>query len=288
MHRAERLWPALMGITILLALPGCGGGSAVTPSDATRTITGTVTDATTSLAIAGAVVAIASEGLSATTGADGTYSLANVPSTSVYMQFSATGYVSQTLQAAVGVTRLDAQLSPDMTGRATLTGRVTDYSGDAVASARVAVEGTTRAVQTDASGSYTLTLVPEGLRTIVASAGGFRTQRRSLSVSSRSVQAVNFKLDRAPDARALRGSVIDALTGEAIVGAIVRAGADTVLTDNDGHYMVTDVSGTVVAVTVSSEGYLTASANIRISGTDNVANFALIPTGSGGPPGPPG
>jgi len=277
-----------MGITILLALPGCGGGSAVTPSDATRTITGTVTDATTSLAIAGAVVAIASEGLSATTGADGTYSLANVPSTSVYMQFSATGYVSQTLQAAVGVTRLDAQLSPDMTGRATLTGRVTDYSGDAVASARVAVEGTTRAVQTDASGSYTLTLVPEGLRTIVASAGGFRTQRRSLSVSSRSVQAVNFKLDRAPDARALRGSVIDALTGEAIVGAIVRAGADTVLTDNDGHYMVTDVSGTVVAVTVSSEGYLTASANIRISGTDNVANFALIPTGSGGPPGPPG
>lgn len=288
MYRVERLCLALAGITILLATSGCGGGSAVTPSDATRTITGTVTDATTSLAIAGAVVAIAAEGLSATTGAAGTYSLANVPSTSVYIQFSATGYVSQTLQAAVGVTRLDAQLSPDMTGRATLTGRVTDYSGDAVASARVAVEGTTRAVQTDASGSYTLTLVPEGLRTIVASAGGFRTQRRSLSVSGRSVQAVNFKLDRAPDARALRGSVIDALTGEAIVGAVVNAGSDTVLTDNDGHYMVTDVSGTVVAVTVSSEGYLTASANISITGTDNVANFALIPTGSGGPPGPPG
>jgi len=288
MYRTERPWLALAGITILLAVAGCGGGPAVTPSGATRTVAGTVTDATTSLVIAGAVAAIASEGLSATTGADGTYSLANVPSTAVYIQFSATGYASQTLEAAVGVTRLDVQLSPDMAGRATLTGRVTDYTGDAVASARVAVEGTTRAVQTDASGSYTLTLVPEGLRTIVASAGGFRTQRRSLSLSEKSVQAVNFRLDRAPDARALRGSVIDALTGEAIVGAIVNAGSDTVLTDNDGHYMVTDVSGAVVAVTVSSEGYLTASANVSISSTDNVANFALIPTGSGGPPGPPG
>lgn len=74
------------------------GGPPVPPT--VGTLAGTVTDATTGTAIAGATVATDS-GQSATTANDGTYSLVNVPSGSRVVTAAATGYATQSASVNV-------------------------------------------------------------------------------------------------------------------------------------------------------------------------------------------
>ncbi len=276
-------------IAVLLAasaaLHGCGT-SGPTTTDGSRAITGAVTDAVSGQPIQAATAAVGDLGLSATSGEDGSYSLAGLPSQALQMQFSAAGYEPLTVTVDAAQTVVDAALS--LAGTAVVTGRVTDHAGGGIGSARISVEGSSSATQTDASGGYNLYSVPSGLRTLTASAGGYHTQRRNLTLSSGGTVALNFVLDISPDTRSVRGQVTDAVTSVAIVGARVDVGGQTVLTDTEGLYLVTEVPGTSVVVNVTAEGYLQGIATVTLSGNDTVANFALISTETGGPPGPPG
>ena len=79
----------LMALLASLAVAGCGGGGGggtpgptptPTGSKSLATVTGTVTDTTAAATpISGAVVSIAGTSLKATTGADGKFSIINVP-----------------------------------------------------------------------------------------------------------------------------------------------------------------------------------------------------------------
>src|SRR4051812_48929360 len=117
-----------------------------------NTITGAITDAYSGRPLAGALVK-ASAALSATTAADGRYTLVGVPE-SFTLTISAPEHepVSQSLKQSVA---FDIALRPN-----TLAGVVTDrYSNQPVAGATVKV-GDTLSANTGADGKYRLTGVP--------------------------------------------------------------------------------------------------------------------------------
>lgn len=87
-------------------------------------VQGTVTNATTGGPVAGAVVTVASTGQSTTTGADGTYQIADVPSGTQVLTASAAGFVTASATVVVpadGTEQENFALSPVGQVRAVLT-----------------------------------------------------------------------------------------------------------------------------------------------------------------------
>ncbi len=99
-------------------------------------------------------------------------------------------YVAPVVIAANLPTTVNAQVSGP-TG--TLTGTVTNaQNGQPIAGAVVTVG--TRTATTNASGQYTLTLVPAGTRTVTTTATGFTTRTDSTSVVAGTSSAFNTSL----------------------------------------------------------------------------------------------
>lgn len=154
--------------TILLATAACRTSNltppspsapTATPTSATFSLTGQVTDATTSRPIGGAAVAIAdgpNAGKSTTTSSSGSYSFTGLPPSGFTVRVEASGYVSVsqpvTLTANLTVNfALRAPPAPEFV----LTGHVVDASTLApLSGAVVSINGRYRATTSD-SGSYT-------------------------------------------------------------------------------------------------------------------------------------
>ena len=79
----------------------CGTEGATQPPTSGGTVRGTVRNASNGQPIAGAVVAVAGTNLSATTGADGSYTLNNVPSGQQTLNASASGFISTQVNVSV-------------------------------------------------------------------------------------------------------------------------------------------------------------------------------------------
>lgn len=100
------------------------------PAPTTGSITGTVTDSATAAAIGGTTVSTDS-GQSTTTAADGTYTLADVPTGTRTVTASASGYDSQSATAEVtdgGTTTVNFALSATTTSPDTVTVKSIDYT----------------------------------------------------------------------------------------------------------------------------------------------------------------
>jgi hypothetical protein len=137
------------------------------------TLTGTVTDSSTNLPIAGADIDVAPLGASTTTGPDGTYSL-TLPVETYDVTASSFGYVSQTANGVAitdgGTTTQDFALDPALSG--SLSGTVTDNASNPIENATVTILGTPiPPATTDATGHYSFASVPEGTYNVKAEAG---------------------------------------------------------------------------------------------------------------------
>lgn len=171
-----------------------------------NTVSGLITDAYTSQPLAGVLVK-ASEALSATTGADGRYTIAGVPERfSLTVSLADYDAASQDLQQQVG---FDTALRPNL-----LAGVVTDrYSGQPVPNALVQAGGGLSA-RTGADGSYRLTGVPAGA-TIEISAEGYAALTQPLER--------NTSLDAVLRPDVLKGALVDAASGAPIKNATIIA-----------------------------------------------------------------
>ena len=87
---------------------------------------------------------------------------------------------------------------------ATLSGTVTDLSGEIVSNAKLSVKnlttGNTTEIQTDASGGYKATL-PPGDYEISVTAKGFATKQANVTLTSATTQTINPVLSPAPTSR---------------------------------------------------------------------------------------
>lgn len=125
------------------------------------TVTGVVSDATTSLPIAGARVTETADGRTTTTNALGVYSLSLPGDLTYNFEFSAFGYQDASASVAVIIDEtvtLNAAMTPSAPG--TLAGTVWDTHGNTVAGATISVPGTPVVPVTSGPGGAYSIVVP--------------------------------------------------------------------------------------------------------------------------------
>jgi subtilisin len=183
-------WDTLYGSGLVDAYAAV---QAVTPPS-TGSIGGTVANASDQTAIAGAMVTV-DTGQSSTTAADGTYTITQVPTGSRNVTASADGFESQTKTVAVDeniTTAVDFALNPIPVG--TITGEVTNRKdGTPISGATVTVD-TGQSSTAAMDGTYTITSVPTGARSVTASADGFHSQTKPANVTESGTTTVDFAL----------------------------------------------------------------------------------------------
>lgn len=253
------------------------------------TIQGTVTDAITSLPIAGALVeAIRGNSVrySDTTEADGSYILSNVQPSNYTLVFSASGYQTR----AVGVkpknnqvTIVNIALTPN---GGTISGMVTDALSSLPingASIYVFQTGTFIASQTtNVFGTYTISDLAPGTYTILVIASGFQGQVKGAQVTSGMTITVNFALIQLPGA--ISGQITDALTSIPLQDAQIEVFLDSILvgfanSDINGNYTIPDLApDNNYVVIVSRTDYENQSIGAEvIANTITTLDIALEP-----------
>ena len=83
---------------------------------------------------------------------------------------------------------------------AEIRGLITDNNGNPISEATITVKGQKRVVRTKANGCYTLSELPNGETTIVVHAIGYAAQQRTLKLTNKSYQGIDFVLQERSDA----------------------------------------------------------------------------------------
>ena len=263
--------------TYTITVTGGGGTAsasvAVTVIPPPATVSGTVTDASTSQPVAGATVTAteSSGSWSAQTDSTGGYAIDNITPGTVTFTFSKDGYeqnsTSDTLSQGQSYV-LNAVLTPVPTS-ATLEGTVTLAStGQPVSGATVTVKDSTRtqSAQTAGDGSYTITgIVPGTVQVSVSYGSMFQTAQYTLPTAATYSQ--NFSM---VGYATVTGTITDATTGAPIAGATVTVtdatGAHTTQTASDGTYTDAGISIGSVSVTASATGYASQTGYLIVVG----------------------
>lgn len=250
----------------------------------TGSISGTVTDATTQVALSGATVSCTCSSNSTTTDSNGNYSFpGNAPANDYSLTFSAVGYATQTFNNVAvtsGTTTIESAELALGTGGA-ISGQVTDgtnpshppLGGATVTCACEGGSGTT-----DPNGMYSFTGVPGGTYSMTFSATNFVSQTISgVVVTTGTDTTQNAALTE--DGR-ITGTVTDSRTNLPISGATVACtcrGPST-WTNTSGAYAFTDVTPGAYGVSVSASGYSSASnGDVVVSpGAGTTQDFAMI------------
>jgi len=83
---------------------------------------------------------------------------------------------------------------------AEIRGQITDNNGNPISEATITVKGMKRAVRTKGNGYFTLSELPSGETTIVVHAIGYAAQQRTLKLTNKSYQGVDFVMQERSDA----------------------------------------------------------------------------------------
>jgi thermitase len=248
-----------------------GDGAPVLPGS----ITGSVTDAETGSAIAGATVTDGTR--TATADTSGIYEIADVPEGTHQVTASEEGYESSsvTVNVVAGDTAVANLSLNEVALPASITGSVTDAEdGSPIAGATVS-DGT-RTATTDTSGEYTLADAPAGTYEVAASKEGYHRSSVTVNVVSGDTAIANLSLNEVVLPGSINGWVTDAEDGSPIAGATVSDGTRTATTDTMGEYTIADVPEGTHEVTASKEGYESSMSTVTVvSGETAVMNFSL-------------
>jgi hypothetical protein len=162
------------------------------------------------------------------------------------------------LVALPSATTLSAQTTPPITS---LIGIVTDsLSGRFVSGAEVTVGGTQLTATTDLQGRFTVRNVPVGARRVVIVRPGYADLEAVIQITD-PMGGVLLKLQpdlrTAPDSVDIAGTVTDAASGAAIVGADVTFGdgGPRTTTNPEGRFVVRNARSGTQTVVVRRFGY---------------------------------
>lgn len=239
----------------------------------------------------GAVTVTATSGTQAytttslTTGAIGTFSLANLPTPGTYLlTFTKSGYGSQSVTATMKAGKSLAGINVAMIdgpGSVTGTAQARQPNGSLVGGVVVTLNGFSQPVQVVSSstdGSYTLAGLPTpGDYTLTFSLDGFssRTIQANLT-SNASVTGINIVL--LPRNSSVTGTVSNPAHSP-LGGVTVTVGNGTsstsTVTDSTGTYLVPNLAPGAYTVTFSLVGYQTTSVSIVAPSVGVVLNDSV-------------
>ena len=98
------------------------------------------------------------------------------------------------------VTRATSGNEQKQGASAEIRGLITDNNGNPISEATITVKGQKRAVRTKGNGYFTLSELPSGETTIVVHAIGYAAQQRTLKLTNKSYQGVDFVMQERSDA----------------------------------------------------------------------------------------
>lgn len=251
--RPRRWWIAPWMVLLLL----CANTVFAQPA-ATRDISGTIVDLE-GKPVANATVAIAG-GASATTAADGTFTLAKAPATNLTVDVTAEGFTARQITVLAARTPLQLQLvlarpaPPAPPPTRTIGGVVTDGSRAPVAGATVRVRGAEQTATTGADGTFSLAGVDAGEVTLDVEAPGQPPASaqvpadRAAVVVAVGAPAVVTPTPPPTAARKITGKVVDPVTGEGVpaVQVTVKGTGEVMFTEADGSFVITNAPAGVV------------------------------------------
>ena len=265
--------------TIAASLTGFQSGSAsVTVVAATTTAAPAITLVSGSGSIAGSVkntsggaivgASVGFGGGTATTDANGNYTLTGVPVGTVQLVASASGFQSSTQSVTVtggNTSTANFTLAAGAT-TGTVTGKITNASsGAVVAAATVSWSG--GSTTTNTSGIYTLTNVAAGTQNITAVKTGYLTRTLAVGVTGGATSTLNI-----PIATAGKISVKVVTSGGAVVsGATVTIKGGVIATTVSGSSSSTGLFTTnwipigTYTVTVAKSGFATQTKTTTVS-----------------------
>ena len=243
----------------------------------TGTVSGTVTGAS-GAALSG--VSISAGGVTATSQANGSYTLSNVSAGTVTVTASLAGYQTATQSVTVSAgatTTANFSLTPATSSSGTVMGKITNISNGAVLSG-ASVKWNTTAVSSNSSGSYTLSNVNSGTQTVTASANGYLPRSGAVTVTAGSTATLNFQLATAGMIKVTaRNSAGAADTGATITiqGGVISTSV-TGTTNASGVYGSNWIPVGSYTVTISESGHTTQSKSATVSaGATTSVNFTF-------------
>jgi len=225
--------------------------------------------------VPGAAIRIADTRLSSTSGADGTYRIAGVPSGPVRVDFSAKGFVEERKVAErlpAGETRLDVPLS-----RATkLAVAVVDKANpqQPVAGAKVSIPDTDYSGTTDQGGRVVFDMIPAGETRLDVSAPGFCDETLTKTLEPGQSQ-VAVPLSREAH---LAMKVVDAISHQPIADAVVHVAgvAQDARREADGRYHLRGLRPGKATLGVSAgNGYQPVQGEQELRAGENALEVAL-------------
>ena len=244
------------------------GTVALAPASLSATLSGAIRN-DSGQPVAGAVVAAGTA--SATTDANGAFSIANLSPGPLTVTVTANNYrtVSVGLDVAANTSYtfspgLTPTYKPEPTSAA-ISGKVVNASTKAgIVGATVVVAG--QSVTSTTGGAFSVANVAPGSFTIAVSAAGYQP----VSGNGMAVAGPNAIGDIAlavmPTSSSLSGTVTNGATGAAVAGAsvAVQGQGAPVLTDAAGKYRISGITGTGFALNVSATDYFSQVLNVTL------------------------
>lgn len=252
------------------------------------TIEGTVTDANTSLPIAGAAIGVFINGefiFFTFTDSSGNYTITGFAPDSYLVRAQATDYQTGIAEATVQsdqTTIVNFALQPNP---GAISGTVTD------ANTTLPISGAAIGVYlnndflfftfTDALGRYTITGVPPGSYEVHALAINHQMEISNATVLANQTTTVNFALQTNPST--LQGQITNALTGSPVRRALVSVFQGNTLmaftlSDSNGNYVIGNLPSGSFSLRVLARGFYVSNTNFSVGVGDTVTvNVALTP-----------
>ncbi|MBI3090154.1 MAG: carboxypeptidase regulatory-like domain-containing protein [Candidatus Tectomicrobia bacterium] len=197
--RAQAAGFGLGQVTGVRVVAGEPATANITLSALAGIISGTVRNRATGDPIANATVTTDPATQSATTAADGTFTLSNVPAATYTVQASAEGFVTARLADITVASQQTAQANLTLDrATGTISGRVVaSDDATAVQGAAVSLDVAGFSATTSAAGSYTIERVPVGSYTVSVTAGNFQAAMQTqVAVMEGATTTVDFSLTR--------------------------------------------------------------------------------------------
>ncbi|MCX5922732.1 MAG: carboxypeptidase regulatory-like domain-containing protein [Candidatus Dependentiae bacterium] len=250
------------------------------------TISGTVTNAITTLPIAGATIEVFQDNTligQATTNGSGGYSVPNLAPGNYVVLATAAGFESHVEGANVQVSAITVVDFALATTPGSIAGTITDsVSTNPIVGAVVQVfDGTilVNFADTDGSGNYTFADLAPGSYTVVASAADYQSKAVGAIVVASATTTVDIALNSNPGS--ITGLVTNAANGAGIAGSVVEVFQNhtfiaSALTDENGNYSITGLAAGDYIVVAGATNFGTASTGATVTANNStVVDFVL-------------
>jgi len=244
-----------------------------TTSKTSYSISGTVRTSS-GLGLSGASLTCGT--LSATSDTNGNYTFTGLSADTYTVSVSRSGYSfspsSQTVTVGPDATGVDFFGTPDQTATYSIRGTV--LAGGSGLSGVTVSAGSTSTV-TGASGTYSLSGLPEGRYTVTAARSGyiFSPASRSVTLTS-NVTGIDFTATLTT--YSISGTVRQGTNG--LSGVTVTAGVKSTTTDSLGRYTLSGLAAGSYTVTPLASGYSFTPASVTLTLTSNQSGVDFVTT----------